>query len=356
MTIQGVAGRLDELRAGLLRRTLEVPALREVFRDRARRLFALSVCSWAMSLALSLAFPLWVLALGPVIYGVPHVFASVRYFHHAAGSRDDSARRRAYAVLFLITAALAAYRLATTQDPSRLSEWRGAGGPELVSLGLTFLAGLWVYRRTGARTLRGALFLTPFVLGLILAPYATIGILVLLHNFVGFAYWYRIAGRPAEKRAACGAFGLALLATAVVLGGGMDRFVGGGTELAFARLGFAELGAMIFPWGHDPHLGMRAAVVYAFGQSLHYFVWLKAIPDQCHTHEVPTSFREGARLLERDFGALGLRIALSLSFLGAAVWLWVSFYQARLIYFALAGYHGYLEIAGLALAFCGRRS
>jgi hypothetical protein len=49
-------------------------------------------------------------------------------------------------------------------------------------------------------------------------------------------------------------------------------------------------------------------------------------------------------------------VAIALSIGSVVVWSFMSFQSARLVYFALAAYHGYLEIAGLGLASFKRSS
>src|SRR5262249_24558861 len=131
------------------------------------------------------------------------------------------------------------------------------------------------------------------------------------------------------------------------------RFARPALVLDIASLTVEDTGKLIGPWavgGWQNSFWLHACIAFAFGQALHYFVWLKAIPDQFHYHEVPTSFRQSLSLLSRDFGRT-LALALVVISVGAIVaWSFMSFQQARLVYFCLAAYHGYLELAGLALA------
>src|SRR5262245_54301317 len=103
------AAALDQLRSALLRLTLGAGLLRRLFVHRASRLPVLFALSSATSFGLSLALAPWVLGFGPVIYGVPHLFSSLRYFHYTlrepqSAPRRDSARIRS----FLLVAALMA--------------------------------------------------------------------------------------------------------------------------------------------------------------------------------------------------------------------------------------------------------
>ena len=90
---------MDGLRASILRLTTQWEVTRSWFKDRSRRLFLLFLFQGALALLLSLFFPLYVLAIGPLFLGVPHIFASIRYVHWSAvGSskfaQDEKKRRQ----------------------------------------------------------------------------------------------------------------------------------------------------------------------------------------------------------------------------------------------------------------------
>ena len=74
---------------------------------------------------------------------------------------------------------------------------------------------------------------------------------------------------------------------------------------------------------------------------------MKAIPDQRHSHEIPTSFRQSYRLLKNDFGKRYIAGMVAFLVGGILVWIFVNSVEARVIYFAIAAFHGYLEMAGL---------
>ena len=101
-------------------------------------------------------------------------------------------------------------------------------------------------------------------------------------------------------------------------------------------------------------------MAYAFGQSLHYFVWLRAIPDQYLYRSVPVTFRQSLGLFRRDFSKLGgtmILVTVSAGVLvGLAALLLAAGETARLIYLSVASWHGYLEITGLLAPGTGRGS
>ncbi len=71
---------------------------------------------------------------------------------------------------------------------------------------------------------------------------------------------------------------------------------------------------------------------------------------------MPTSFRQSYRKLVGDFGSAQVMFMFLAVGGMALVWAFLSFPQARTIYFALASYHGYMEIAGLGPMIFKKRS
>lgn len=353
------AGALDRLRAAVLRVTLANATLRLVFAHRAYRLSLLYLVSVFLSLILSLFFPLWVLLIGPFVYGIPHLVSSLRYVHYSLElDQRKSARklRDARAIRFFsgVFVFVATFRILV--DFGYLS-WAsvpfGFMGIEILSLVFSFLGGAWIYRQVGACRLQGILFALPIVLAAWWMPLWTTGVLILLHNWVGFVFWFRASSSKAEKRVALFATALfSLIHLLLFLGffDGLYRFYTPAAEVRWAGLDYSELGRAIAPWSKNYQVWFHCVVAYAFGQSVHYFVWLKAIPDQHHAHQVPTSFRQSYRLLIADFGRKYFLAVLGL--MGVLAWAlaFLRYPQARVLYFSLASYHGFLEFAGLSLA------
>lgn len=161
-----------------------------------------------------------------------------------------------------------------------------------------------------------------------------------------------IVGLVSERQVAWTATLLFTLASLAILMGWFESvysWFAARDSIEAADLDAFELGQRIFPDSNSQSLRFRGVVAYAFGQALHYFVWLKAIPDQQHTHAVPTSFRQSYRLLQNDFGRQLTFGAVVATIAMAGAWIFMRLPEARALYFALAAYHGYLEIAGLSL-------
>ena len=90
----------------------------------------------------------------------------------------------------------------------------------------------------------------------------------------------------------------------------------------------------------------RALFLYAFGQALHFAVWLRLVPELERPSKVPHSFRRALALFEADFGRWARPLlvvcvaSLPLILFGGGV--------AREVYFALTYFHVGLEAAALA--------
>jgi len=67
----------DRLRAGLLRRSGAIG--RRLIADRQLRVNTLALLGITTSLVLTAGAPLWLLVVGPLALGVPHLLADVRY-------------------------------------------------------------------------------------------------------------------------------------------------------------------------------------------------------------------------------------------------------------------------------------
>ncbi len=354
---RGATG-LDLIRSRVLRFSLQNDLLRRIFSTRWMRLLTLFIFSCAFALATSCAAPLWVLLIGPFLYGVPHLFSSIRYFHRIAGTEAEDPRRHAiFKTIGAVFGTIFFYRLFVTirflgVDIPQLSEWKGSTYLELFGLISVFLLCGALYRRSLPGMLRGAIIIAPFLSAFALFPLWTIGALVLIHNFIAFVYWIAAAQSRADRRVAIFSLLLTAFLTAAIFHGAFDPLTTWfplTQALGFASLTISDTGRMIAPWSESELLWRHACIAFAFGQALHYFVWLKAIPDQLHYQEIPTSFRQSLQLLRKDFGGRVTLFILAVILTSAAAFCFMSFQKARMVYFALAAFHGYLEIAGLGL-------
>jgi hypothetical protein len=317
----------DSLRSWVYRALL--PLGRPLVADRPRRVAWLGSLSILVSLGLTLTVPLWTLALGPVLLGVPHLLADVRYLVVRPGLH-----RRKWlwlSVLPLVAASLGA-------------------GPEV---GLLAVAPVLVAAQ-GSSTRRAAIAALLAGLLVLAERFGFVFQLVFLHlhNLVAVGVWW------AWRKRSWGALFVPLtvaLGVALLLSGAAEPVLTalGNWTAPWTGTSFTEFVETTTPLA-DPQLALRLVLVFAFLQQVHYGMWLRLIPEDDRHRPSPRPFRASWRALEEDFGRWPLR-AVALLALALAGWGAVDLHGARLGYLSLAAFHGYLELGALAFLFIEAR-
>lgn len=332
----------DILRGFVLSKTLRVSFLRYLFFDRAARLMALYILACAIYLPLSLLFPVWIAILGPIMYGLPHIFSSFRYAH-------TQAKLSLKTLVIGIWVAVTFFRIALDfglfyfASPVILDI-------EFASWLLSFAALWFVVDRRPAPLMIGSALLAVCLYAAWTAPLFMTAFFLLAHNLVAFIYWIFAVKNKRELAVTLIATLTFIALTAGILTGVFEALyslIRPQGYVALFGIDYSDLGAVLAPWSEDHHVWYRFFVAYVFGQSLHYFIWLKAIPEQHLKSQAPVSFRESYRLLKVDFGRKLLLVASGACALSLGIWLFYSMQEARIIYFAIASFHGFYELAGL---------
>ncbi len=273
----------------------------------------------------SLVAPFWLLLLGPVVWGVPHVVADIRYLVVRSGYHQ----RPRVALLGGLTLL-----------------WMALGGP-LVE-GLLCTAAVALLARAGLiRRLVVAAVIVLFAFFLDgLGRYGNIAF-AHLHNFTPLLLWWiwrRRVGKlhmiPLVLLVAATCFLLSPVALDVAQAlGGLGRF---STEMG-PKAQLWRLAADI-----DPAWGMRLVLLFCFSQSIHYGLWLHLLPDEDRDRATPLTFRATVEGLRVDLGDVGLVVAALLS-IGVAVWALIDLVGANAGYFRMAQFHAHLEVMAIAL-------
>ena len=304
------------------------PLAGRLARDRALRVTVVASASIALAFAGTALAPLWLLALGPIVLGVPHLLGDVRYLVVRPGLATRSA-----AMLLPLAALLV------------------AGYTARASWGLGVAAAAVVVARGSATRKAAALAVLVPGIGLAHAFYG-VGELLLahLHNAVALALWW--TWRPRDARHALLPLALfAALATAIAAGA-LDA-----PKLAWSTSGlgtsFRTHLAELAPRSAGVW-GPRLVLLFAFAQSVHYAVWLRLVPEDDRPRPAPRPFASSVRALAADVGGVGLAITAALA-LGLAVWAAFSLREARVGFLRFSAFHGYLELGAIALAFVERR-
>lgn len=304
------------------------PLAKVLVRRRALRVAAAGCGAVAFSLAATLVSPFWLLALGPVLLGVPHLVADLRYLVF----RPQLHRR--WVMWLPVGAPLLLAGLGFHSVASGLVACaamallaRGTVGRKLVALGAVaiLMAGAWAAGRNA---------------GLVFAH---------LHNFIAVLLWWCWRPRSGGPQLAVPLLFLAV--SVLIMAGWLEPWarglawqpgdLGPGYHLSFLAPGMAD------PWG------LRLVLLFAFAQSVHYSVWLRLIPEDDRPQATPRTFRASARALRADLGSPLLAGAVLLS-LGNALWAVLDLAEARENYLRMALFHGYLELIAATWLFVER--
>jgi hypothetical protein len=318
---------LDRLRWLLLK--LLGPLARSLVRRRELRVLAAGCSVVGISLAATVISPFWLLALGPVVLGVPHLLADVRYLVLRPGLH------RRHALWLPVGAPLL---LAGTSHFSMPSGLAACAAMALMA------RGAWT-RKVIALLCIGGLMTAVLVMG-----DAAALVFAHLHNFIAVMLWWCWRPRCGQRWQAVVPL-LFLIASGMLALGWLQPWAHGigwqparlGPEyhLAFLAPGIAE------PWA------LRLVLLFAFAQSVHYGVWLRLIPEDDRPQETSRTFRASARALVADAG-MPLTVFMVLLSLGIALWAVFDLTAARENYLRMALFHGYLELIAATWLFVER--
>lgn len=315
LPLQLLAAAADRLRARLLGACGR--GLRPLLRDRRKRAASVAVGIALFSLGIAGLFPAWLLVLGPLVWGVPHLLSDVRYLVVRQGLG------RARGPLLLATATLAVAGLSDLGVRATLI------GAALLTLAIA-----------GSRRRKAALLAALAALIALAWPLGWTADLLFAHghNAIALAIWW--AWRPRRDGWALVPPLAAVAGAVLLLGGALDPWMalGGPGE----ALDLDELAWQLAPLD-DAVWSRRWAACFAFAQAMHYAVWIHLLPSDDRVREVPRSFQSSLRALQADVGAplLALAALLAVALVAAALW---DLGEARNRYFQLAWFHGHMEL------------
>lgn len=303
------------------------PLAKPLVRQRELRVAAAGSTMMLFALAGAVFLPMWMLALGPIVWGTPHVLSDVRYLWVRPG------RHRRWTLWLLVVGPLLA--LSVTANPA----W-GFGA----AVGAVVAAkGVWWKK---ALALPVALALVWLALE---HTFLTAVVFAHAHNFIGIALWWSWRKRGGK---------LHLIPLLVFVAGGALLLSGwlDETVLAMGVLGanpggldlYYHLGSL--SPGIPGMLGVRLVLLFTFAQSVHYVIWVRLVPEEDRQRETPRTFAASFRSLREDFGAwlLGATILVTL---GVAIWAAYDVFSARNGYLRAVLFHAHLEVVAAALLF-----
>ncbi|MDW8363196.1 MAG: hypothetical protein RMK74_12410 [Myxococcales bacterium] len=294
-------------------------------RDRELRVGVGALAAVLAAFAMACTAPLTMVVAGPLLLGLPHVIADVRYLVVRSGLH------RSPTFVWLTVPPLALV---------------GFGGGMVA--GACAVAGAVI----GARAAPGrrAAGLTAAALlagcGALWSPWAEI-VFAHVHNFLAVPIWV-LWRRGRDARWTAFAVIAFLGAATVIASGLVDPWLasGGGVWTTPLDVDPVAMASSIAP-GLTWQTATRLLALYAFAQSVHYAVWLRLVPDEDRERPTPRPFAASLRALRDDLGGSPTALAL-IGCAGIAAWAVLDLDGARTGYLRMTLFHGYLELAVLA--------
>lgn len=339
-----VAAPLDRMRQLVWGLTAKTSWGRACVRDRGLRLATLAVGHMVVAFLLALVLPLWLLLLGPLVLGAPHVVSDVRYL--LLQPPAPLIRRGLLLILVPLVAMTLARVIAAMGGPFSVELEVIFGG--LAMLGGAIAArGLLVWRVVVAL---GVIALTSVAL---LSAHTSLVVMAHAHNLVAFGLWLFFLKGEVSGRALTVVIGVYLLCSAILLSPLTESLA---LDHATGNLGAFNLVNMadaLAP-GVSLEVGLRWVLLYGFLQSMHYAIWLRLIPQRLDARRAPPTFRRSLTRLRQDFGGRAF-VLIALVCLAVPVFALTTDAEAtRHAYLLAAVSHGYIELAIIAALLASR--
>ena len=351
MTALEITRPLDQMRIAMLRHLMQNHALRKVYSDRALRLGLNYLLLFAVYLLTSLKFSIVLLIFGPLILGYPHLIASYRFLQRTPLTLQwNSAKSFQW---FLVLTSVSVFIRLLLRKFYQLPDLPYGTWEILISLiTLGFLKVKW---NTAGHLLVVllTLFSTVFILGFAWQyPLVFVGFALILHNWVAYGHWFLSAKTTKDKVIVFAGLILFAAAHVLIITGFFDPWISISEFTLLSTTSFQVNGWALAPWSTDSNMWDRIIVLYSFGLSLHYFIWLKAIPQNLEVNPMPNSFRRSLVLLKKDCGSIVTYFLFAAAVAGVALFVFTN--QFGRIYFAVAMLHGWLELTFLLLGLYSR--
>lgn len=337
--IAGVSLPLDRARSALWRLTTRTRLGRACVRDRGTRLATLAVAHMAVAFALTLIAPVWLLLLGPLLLGVPHVASDIRY------------------LLIRPPLPVGAVGLVLILGPllmmTVLRVIASLGGPfsaelEILLGASAMLGGLAIARARLRTKLVAGLAIVGLAAFAMSSAYLSLVTIAHLHNLVAFGLWLYFLRGEVRKRGLSLVIGCYLFLGLLLISPLFEELYFG--HLMAGGVGHFSLDGMaasLAP-GAEIEPGLRWVMLFAFLQAMHYVVWLRLIPQRLDERPAPPTFRRSLTRLSVDFGTAGLGLIVAASLAVPLMAVLTDAEATRHIYLLAAVSHGWIELAIVA--------
>lgn len=338
---------LDLWRAQWLKLGLKNQSLNYLFFNRSLRVFLLFSMALAVYLIAALFVPLWVLLVGPILWGVPHLVSSLRYSTNNLKITKKLSVQKTHLLLWLF---VFIYRFFNDviEYPLPLSQF-----PLLVE-GLALLTAtlvqIYFVKQNFFKNLLSLFFVGGLLLCTYFYPINTALVVLIGHNYLPLYYWWQSCHTNSDKKIFAISSALFLLASLAIYFGwfmGLYSMVSPQGQITFLNWDYSEVISPFVTENYNYEFWFRIVSLYAFSQAIHYFIWLKAIPENHQKQKHPPSFKTSWLNLQGEFGAGSVEVFVVFCLIGLALWGFLEFQSARTFYFSLASYHGFMELSAI---------
>ncbi|HEY3819197.1 MAG TPA: hypothetical protein VGL81_18640 [Polyangiaceae bacterium] len=326
---------LDAARRGTLRLATRSTLVTRLLARRDTRLALLATAQVAVGFALAVMAPVVLFAVAPVLLGVVHVGADVRYL----------VLRRRLPRGVLVLSACAAAALLTLRLLSMLHVTHVRTVPWEVAVGAAWIGGAFALGARHAASRRrvavGAAVLLS--IGAAALAYPATAYLVFFHghNLIAVLVWLVLFRR--NRAWAIAPIAAIAVGLAAVLSGAFLPWIDRAHAGSALGLHLSQLSVWLAP-GLPHRLAMSVVVAFVFLQAVHYSAWLGWVPQDALPGEGTFTFRMTARSLVADFGKAGLALIVVLA-VALGVGACFGLHEARGWYLGLSNFHGWLECA-----------
>lgn len=310
------------------------------------RVVWLFVAAGAVALGVATHAPLATTVLGLMAFGVLHNILELRY---VTGRFAAVLSGRLLLWLFGLITVIVLCRLAAVVvgQPARLAE---------IVVGYAVLGAACVAALRGPSLVLALAVLAAATAASLTCPAYHFVVLSHLHNVVPLFFLWEWAARlptlALRRWFRSVQVGWILVVPALLLAGIFDRHLGAArsTLVGFAGDPAPIVAASAPPAAVVTEVGVRLLVVFAFLQTMHYFVWVfflpRYAPDAAQAFEARAPWLTGRRAWVLG-GGLGLFLA------GLFI---IDYASGKALYSAFASYHAYLEFPVLLAVLLGLRN
>lgn len=335
----------DLIRSKLLKLSFKMPGFRYLFHNRSSRILLLFITASCFYFLASAFFPMWVLLIGPILWGVPHVISSIRY---TSFSFEKTQRQQLFIFQLSIWLVVFAYRISVDlfQVALPLSEYPLLF--ESICLSISFLYHVQLKPQVNAKLVFSTLLFSILLASTYTYPIETALFILIAHNYIPLIPWYQSCQTKQDKNTFFLATAIYFVFSILILFGVFESLYTHFkpfTEISGLNWSYEQIIEPFLSSKSNMQLWYRIVVLYSFSQALHYFIWLKAIPENHQKQQYPPSFKLSLNRLSTDFGTSSTIFLFALTLVGLLIWVLFEFHIARLIYFAIASYHGFMEIS-----------